>query len=218
MGKESELSIEQLLSISRRTHSININGILERILASTYAEFVEVLYSDIDQVTNYIEQSPQIYTQDAHGEDRISLNIVNSLKSMGYFATHGAFSGGNTDISVTTDYYTWIGEAKIHRSYENDFEGFLQLTTRYSNGAENADQGGLLLYIYNENAQDIIARWCTFLDSKSLPEYTRSACPKKRMAFYSCHQHQTSGYPYKVRHMPVLLNHDPKDKSARSRK
>ena len=40
-------------------------------------------------------------------------------------------------------------------------------------------------------------------------------CQQRSLSFYSEHLHDISGLNYKVRHMPICLHHEPRDKAAR---
>lgn len=164
MSISPDLTLKELQNIADQSDSPYLAGIADRLLASTYEEFIDVLYTDLDRIVSFLESMPHIFTRDRNGEDRISISIVINLKCMGYNASHGTLYGGNTDLLVRKNNYSWVGEAKIHSSYEYIYEGFLQLTTRYSSGTENGDQGGLLIYIYNKDANTTFANWGEYLD------------------------------------------------------
>jgi HEAT repeats/NACHT domain len=174
------------------------------------------LYKDIDRVIYQIERNPELRQQD--GEDRLTIEIVGSLRSSGYSANHDCKIGGHVDLTVEQDNLVWLGEAKIYQDNNYLWEGFLQLTTRYSTGDTNQNSGGLLIYIFDENANSIMEKWQHYLLSKSLPDYSYKPCKMRSLAFISSHRHERSGDLFHVRHMPVLLHFAPTDKSARRRK
>jgi hypothetical protein len=186
-----------------------LGNLVSRVLANTYEEFIKVLYKDIDNIISILEENPELRKDDS--EDRLTIEIISNLRCQGYDASHEQKHGGHTDILVKKNNYIWIGEAKIHSSYDYLWQGFQQLTTRYSTGNDNQKDGGLLIYIKNKNAKSIMDKWKDFLKDKSLPEYKCIPCSQKQLAFFSEHIHEKSGLPFRVRHIPVLLYFNPKD-------
>ncbi len=187
-------------------------GFPSRLLADTYDEFIDELYKDIDNIVFSKEENPELYEQDT--EDRITIDIKNTLRILGYDASHEAKVGGHADLLVRKNKFLWIGEAKIHRSYDYLWQGFQQLTTRYSTGDCNQKDGGLLIYIRNENAKNVMDSWQLHLSSKELPDYSSNPCLKRKLAFFSSHKHQRTGEPFRVKHIGMTLYFNPKDKSA----
>ncbi|WP_446875408.1 HEAT repeat domain-containing protein [Phormidesmis sp. 146-35] len=179
-------------------------------------DFIGQLYKDIDRVIYQIEKNPELRQQD--GEDRLTIEIVGSLRSSGYRANHDCKIGGHVDLTVEQNDLIWLGEAKKYKDNNYLWEGFLQLTTRYSTGDTNQNSGGLLIYIFNEDAKSIMEKWQNYLLSKSLPDYSYKPCELRNLAFISSHRHERSGALFHVRHMPVLFHFAPKDKSGRRRK
>jgi hypothetical protein len=188
-----------------------------RILADTYDEFIHVLYEDIDTIIYQLQENPELLQNDT--EDRLTISIINNLRCMGYNSSHESKIGGHVDLAVTKGNFKWLGEAKIHHDYEYLWQGFQQLTTRYSTGDDNQSDGGLLIYIKVKDAKQVIEKWQEHLTSKNLPGYSIRQCEAKSTYFFSIHTHQRSGRDFKVRHMPVILHFSPQDKSAqKSRK
>jgi hypothetical protein len=192
-------------------------GFPSRILAETYDDFINVLYEDIDRIIYRIQENPELRQSD--NEDRLTIDIQNQLRSIGYDASHDSKIGGHADLVVRKGKFLWIGEAKIHRTYEYLWEGFQQLNTRYSTGDSNQKDGGILIYIiHQEDAKQIVWRWQEHLSSKKLPDYACNPCGMRDICFFSIHKHEGSGYVFRIRHMPVILYFKPRDKSARARK
>ncbi len=187
-------------------------GFASRLLADTYDEFINQLYKDIDNIVFSKEENPELYEQDT--EDRITIDIKNTLRILGYDASHEAKVGGHADLLVRKNKFLWIGEAKIHHSYDYLWEGFQQLTTRYSTGDCNQKDGGLLIYIRNENAKNVMDSWQLHLSSKELPDYSSNPCLKRKLAFFSSHKHPRTGEQFRVKHIGMTLYFNPKDKSA----
>jgi hypothetical protein len=187
-----------------------------RFLVDSYEDFTDVLYNDIDSIVRRIQENPELYKDDK--EDRLTIDIKNQLCCMGYDASHESKIGGHVDLLVRKRDFVWIGEAKIHRSYEYLWGGFQQLVTRYSVGDDHQSSGGLFLYIFNKNAKSVMEKWKGHLLSKGLPEFTIFECPKRNISFFSSHIHEKSGQPFRVRHMQVLLHFSPQDKSGIQKK
>lgn len=192
--------------------------IAKRILVDSYDDFIDTFYDDIDQCVIEIERNRELRQES--GEDLISVDIVSMLKVIGYNATHDAKTGGHVDLTVHhAKGYEWLGEAKIHSTYDYLYEGFLQLCTRYSTGSPTSSCGGILAYIKTHDASSVMANWRATLHEKGLPSYEDWDCEKRMgLSFFSRHTHDVSGMPYTVRHMAIMLSHSPRDRSARSSK
>jgi hypothetical protein len=176
----------------------------------SYDEFIENLYIDIDKIIKLIEEDPKVRKDD--GEDRLTVEIRGMLLSRGYMASHDEMIGGHADLVVRKKDYIWIGEAKKHSNYEWLLKGFNQLTTRYTTGDTNQNNGGLLIYIFGKNASRVMSKWQEFLTMQSLPDYSWGLCNKRELAFFSKHTHDKSGLSFRVRHMPILLYFSPQDR------
>ncbi|MBW4539577.1 MAG: HEAT repeat domain-containing protein [Myxacorys chilensis ATA2-1-KO14] len=179
-------------------------------------DFIGQLYKDIDQVIYQIERNPELRQEDK--EDRLTIEIVGALRISGYNASHDCKIGGHVDLTVEKNDFVWLGEAKIYRDNNYLWEGFQQLTTRYSTGNINQNSGGLLIYIKKGDAKSIMERWQEYLLNKKLSNYKCDFYKTGSSSFISSHTHERSGQPFHVRHIPVLLYSDPKDKSGRRRK
>lgn len=177
----------------------------------TYAEFIEQLYADIDEVIYDLQSTRELRQEDC--EDRISLDIIVVLNRQGYQATHDSKTGGHVDLSVRLGNHSWIGEAKKDGNFH---EGFLQLTTRYVQASGNYahDQGGLLFYmIKTADARGKLNSWREQLTENG---HHCADCTKNILAFYSSHKLEGSGTNFIIRSMAISLYHKPLDKSARS--
>ncbi|MEQ9486933.1 NACHT domain-containing protein [Coleofasciculus sp. F4-SAH-05] len=179
-------------------------------------DFIRGFYEDIDKVIYQIQENPELRQNDT--EDRLTIDIVNQLRNFGYNASHDTKSGGHVDITVRKNGFLWLGEAKIYKDNNYLWEGFLQLTTRYSSGDSNQEHGGLLIYIRDEDASSIMEKWQNYLLEKSLADYSFRPCHIRSLAFISTHRHERSGQAFHVRHIPVMLHFAPKDRSGRRRK
>jgi hypothetical protein len=187
-----------------------LGGFASRILVETYKEFIDVLYTDIDNIIYRIQDNAELRQNDS--EDRLTIDIVNQLNCLGYDASHETKIGGHVDILVKKNQFKWIGEAKIHGAYDYLWKGFLQLSTRYSVADSNQKDGGIIIYIRQKDANLIINKWKSHLVSKNLPDYSCDTCKNREMSFFSIHKHESSGLPFRIRHLPVILYFNPQDK------
>lgn len=189
-----------------------VGNFARRLLCESYEDFVEVLNDDLDSIIFGLQENPELLRKDS--EDRLTTEIKRTLRLLGYQATHDEKIRGHSDLVVRgSRNYLWLGEAKIHSSYNYLFQGFQQLTTRYSTGESNQSVGGLIVYIRRNNAAGTMKTWRTRLKQQKLTEYSDTDCTKRPgLAFHTTHKHQASGTAFHVRHMAVMLGFDPKDK------
>jgi len=125
-------------------------------------DLIRNLYKDIDKVISQIQENPGVRQQD--NEDRLTIEIVDQLRSLGHEASHDTKIGGHADIVVRKNDFLWLGEAKIYQHNNNLWEGFLQLLTRYSTGDFNQENGGLLIYIRGQkDASSIMQKGSSLL-------------------------------------------------------
>jgi HEAT repeat protein len=185
------------------------------IQKSEFNTFIEDLYNDIDNVISNIQRNPELRQKD--NEDRLTVEIVTNLRSLNYSASHEPKIGGHVDIVVEKNKFTWLGEAKIFGDNNDLWEGFLQLTERYSNGSINQNHSGLIIYIRKENVKSIMEKWQSYLQKQPLLNYD-CRFTEGSSIFTSSHRHTSSGQIFYVRHMPVILHFSPQDRSGRRRK
>jgi len=209
MHKDLTLSLKTLKNFGADVPGIE--NFPNRLLAGTYEEFISVLYDDIDKIVARMEENPELLKNDS--EDRLTIDIINQLRAMGYDASHETKIGGHADLVVKKPIknWLWIGEAKIHKDYAWLLKGFQQLTTRYTTGSNNNCQGSLLIYIRNIDSKNVMDKWKTHLKEK-INDIKITPCPNNSLSFYSSHNHQRTGLEFKVRHIPLVLCFKPQDK------
>lgn len=205
------LTIGQLKVFAEELGLTGIAGSIKRATASTYDQFVDTLHSDLDEIVQRIQENPEIRAND--GEDRLTLEIVNILRALGYDAAHETKIGGHTDLSVKgKNNYLWIGEAKIHGAYDYLFQGFQQLCTRYATGDSHQNRGALIIYIKNINSANVIKSWKEKLSTYGLEELEVIACTSRPdFAFNSSHKLVRTGLPFSVKHIGISLYFKPQD-------
>ena len=183
-----------------------------RELVDAYDKFVEILYEDIDEIIQDIQENPELRKDDA--EDRLTIEILLNLRRLGYDASHDTKIGGHTDLFVKHNKgYKWIGEAKIHDGNAYLWGGFMQLTERYSIGDDRQKDGGMLIYLKISDADKVMKSWENYLASQNLQDYEHHPCSKNSLYFFSKYKHTKSGLIFTVRHMIVLLYFKPQDSS-----
>lgn len=177
----------------------------------SYTDFTDQLYADVDKIIYGLQAGRHGLQEDC--EDRLTEEILRSLKLLGYTATHDGKSGGHVDFSVLLGEHCWMAEAKKDGDYK---EGLLQLTTRYVQPSGNYEHNaaGLLFYLVKtQNAKGVLDRWKAELAAKQIKH---SDGGSNVLAMYSEHLLEGSGTKLNVRTMVVALFHDPKDRSGRA--
>jgi hypothetical protein len=185
------------------------------ILVNSYEQFVRVLYQNIDKCIKLMEEDPAIRKNDE--EDRLTEDFKMALRPVGYHVTHDEKIGGHCDLVVRQldKPYIWLGEAKIHKDYGYLKQGFNQLCTRYAQGTPDTNHGGLLIYVRRPKVAHILAEWQKRLTECNLEDYSVESCPNRpNLTFFSTHCHESSGLPFTVRHMAIVLHFDPQDKKS----
>ncbi|ANJ93398.1 hypothetical protein [Serratia plymuthica] len=207
---EDSVSISQLKFLAKGDKTTSL--FLEQLLCTSYDEFLNTLYKNLEECIEWMEEDPKVRLKD--GEDRLTTDIIGFFRARGYQAGHDELIGGHTDLVIRKEGYMWLGEAKIHSSYDYLKQGFEQLCSRYSSGTNNNKNGGLLIYIRNNDAASVITEWTQRLNDAALENYSYSPCGKRQgLSFYSTHKHARSGLPYRVRHLGIVLGFDPQDKN-----
>lgn len=201
-----------------------VGGFPSRIIALQrgYADWVSKLYTDLDDIIkNKIFPSASYRQSDP--EDRFNLDISHLLNCMGYQASHDKWTNGHPDIFVESPSYgyKWTGESKIHKDYDHLLEGFKQLSERYSSGFKDQDKGAILIITKNIDIKSLMDTWRTCLSSdidyqqKGVSIYD---CKMDKECFMSSHKHSVTGGDFEIRHIPISIRFQPRDKSAINRK
>lgn len=211
-GILESLTLGQVREIAEQLGVPGFANSIKRFTVGSYKQFVDVLYSDINDIVLSMQENPELRKDD--GEDRLTIEIASILKGMGYNAGHETKIGGHTDLSVRgRNNYLWIGEAKIHGAYDYLFQGFQQLCTRYATGDANQDCGGLIIYIKNKDSASVVKEWRERLGGYGLVDLTVSGSEvRPDFVFDSTHKLDRSGTMFNVKHIAVSLYFDPKDK------
>ncbi|MFV5593635.1 hypothetical protein [Acinetobacter junii] len=188
----------------------------------TYEDFVELIYSEIDEITNDMLTAVEYYW--GMTEVQISHNIWLGLKRFWPTAQKDSDNNGNADISITLGSFTWIAEAKIWggpNKYGNSYlyGGYTQLTERYSKGQIGATAGAMLIFIKpnnkNHTEPKVMENWTSYLSDKLGDQLVSlTPCKMKSSCTFSVQPHSGTEYKYSVRHIPITFLHLPRDGDA----
>ncbi len=192
---------------------------IERCQAQTYADFVNILKRDLDEIIIDMERNRQRFQKNS--EDEMTFYIASMLNQLGYTATNGSQFGGSVDLTVqkVLKGWLWTAEAKIFTALDKVNEGFLQLTSRYSPGSLEEAKAGMLIYVLTKNAADKMSAWKAHLENSGDPSLITESCASRpNLAFYSTQTHESSGLPLSIRHIGVALYFKPIDASGRTAK
>ncbi len=181
-----------------------------------YSRFVKLVEEALDFSIHMMV--PQKNVLAGLDEDKLTTFLLAPIKSMGFSANHDTNVGGHCDISIFgTANMMWLGEAKIHSSYDKTLGGFQQLLDRYSTGLPDQDSGGVIIYHDKENTKAMMDNWRDYLEQYD-PDCTVSVLPNRPLEFRSVHTHKGSGLDFNVRHTPVVLYHQPTDDKPRPKR
>lgn len=215
MSKGNLETLAQLESVLGSRESSAQPNSIKQFTATDFQEYLEGFYEVLDDCLEDVSTGPQYFPQDQVGEDRVTFFLTKMLKISG-FAVDRDEKAGNPDIVLSWKKHTWIGEAKIYKGPAYLLEGWLQLTTRYTSGTSRQSNGGILAYFYGEDALAASQAWSERLKKEQEP-ISLSSCHLDGLSFRTTHPHRKSGLPFHVRHSFALLNHDPKDRSGRTK-
>jgi hypothetical protein len=186
------------------------------LFSKGHEERRQIIEDAVDCIAVEFAETPH-HRQD-RDEDGLTIDVVTSLKHMGFQATHDEDIGGHCDIVVRGDEsFMWLAEAKIHNAYDWLAKGFRQITTRYSTGQPGQDAGALIIYCKAENVKGIMEKWSKHF-AETFPDAVTVACEKSPLALVTTFTHARTGLPFRVRHIPISIWHDPKDGEARAKK
>lgn len=216
----SALSLANVLELAK--HDVFMRNWLRRVTLTTYDEFLNVLYDDLQLVIERLEENPQDFPDEP--EDATTKRIADILWGMQYTASHNLAAGGNVDLTVaiTRLNFKWIAEAKKFGSVTDMREGYLQLSTRYKPGmgSNGIMYGGMIGYLRRPDAAAHMKSWRDALPAVPGAEKSVLADCARRYAlgFQSEHTHADFGVPLRVWHNCVVLTFQPQDKSGRTAK
>ncbi len=183
---------------------------------TSHEVFVGRLYTEIRACLDALQRDAHQVAGD--DEEKLSGHLIRQLAAAGYDASADTSSRGHVDLTVrvsTDQVFLWLGEAKKHKQdYGYLHDGLRQLLDRYATGREPA--GGMVIYITQPKATDILGRWRKKVEDEKHCEYVET----KKVAdldFCSSHTHVGSGLIVDVTHFAVVLHFEPTDEAARKK-
>jgi hypothetical protein len=202
-------SLQALQLVARGKPSLEI--ILDLLNVDSYVAFVNCIHRALDLVLRRMAENPEL--RNAKKEDELTIEVVSLLRMMDIDAGHDTKVGGHVDIVVRgPNDFAWLAEAKKNTGGNGWlFQGFQQLNTRYSTGLPGQDSGGLLIYSDRARIDLTMQGWRDYLATQ-INGITFLQCDLNALAFLSSHVHDKTGRPYSVRHVPLSLYFEPKDK------
>lgn len=205
-------SIATLKAVIKGRPSIEI--ILEMLEVVSYPDFVRCVNKAVDLVFRRMAENPELRQE--RSEDELTIEVVTLLRMMDIDASHESKIGGHTDVTVRgPNDFLWLAEAKKHKQdYPWLYQGYQQLSTRYTTGMQGQDSGGLLIFAYQARIDEIMVRWREFLENQDVG-IAFEACSLSELAFVTQQTHQRTGRPLTVRHVPLSLYFKPEDKKIK---
>jgi hypothetical protein len=203
----SSIAELRALASGRECSSIHI----DLLFADDYDDWCVLVNRCLGLVSDMMSENPELRKD--RSEDEITIEIVNIFRHYPFDVSHEAKVGGHADIVVRGKRnWLWIAEAKRHdKGYAWIYQGFQQLTTRYTTGNVGQNAGALLIYTAQENTSRMMQRWKEHLlvQDKAI---STDPCPEPFVTFVSSHPHARTGLAFKVTHLSLSLLFDPKDK------
>lgn len=182
---------------------------LQMILAQNHGDQLSAVEAAIDWAATEMVKNRHVKL--GHSEDALSIDLVTSLKAMGFQASHDTQYGGHCDIVVEAKgQFLWIAECKIHGDYGWLAKGFAQLDTRYSTGLPGQDAGEMIIYSRIQRADQGMATWKERLKA-ARPDVEFVEGDAKLM-FRTTHMHELTGTTFRVRHICIPLYFKPADR------
>lgn len=189
----------------------NGNVAAEISLAVTFAGSAQDLLEQVDPAIDHILQEFSRTPKERQGrtEDGLSIDLITSLKHLGFQASHDTTTGGHCDIVIDGRFdFLWLGEAKTHSSYDWLLQGFNQLDSRYATANKDQDRGGLIIYHFGERSDRVMDKWEEHLRA-SREDVVIEERATGELEMRTRHTHTRTGRQYHVRHVIVSLYWNP---------
>ncbi len=181
----------------------------------TYNEFVQTVQMAVTYSCNEMSLNPQLVQ--GHKEDQLTNMIVSGLKHMGFDARFDTTIGGHCDVTVEQSDYSWLAEAKIHKGNKWLWQGYKQLTTRYSPGTPGSRYGGMLIYCFKPRTDLLMQKWQERLVAEDSSIQISLDSSYVAAAFRSDAVSRRTGEVLSVLHVPVSLLFEPQDHKGTSK-
>lgn len=192
-------------------HSVPIKIMLDLLVADSHSDKLSCVERGVNFAVQEMIKVPHLYQK--MSEDQLTNALIGILLGMGFKPTHDTQYGGHCDIAIQfDDGFLWIGESKIHGTYDWLLKGFNQLDTRYSTGMPGQDSGDLIIFIFQERIDRVMEKWVETLATER-PDVAVKVCDRDPTRRISSHPHTRTGLAFRTRHIPVSLYFAPRDKA-----
>lgn len=188
---------------------ISLGRMMLHMNVDIYRSFLDLVDRAILFVVKEITADPS--SKQDMTEDELTEFLRVGLKSMGFNATHDTKTGGHCDLVIEEHGdLKWLGEAKKVDETDSSWllDGYLQLTTRYTNGRLEQAHGGMIIYSYIENTVKMMSTWQKYLLGKN-PKISIDSTNDSGTIFTTRENLSSSGTDYFVKHIPVQLFFNP---------
>lgn len=189
-----------------------IKEMIERHQPRTYEQFVNRIYTDLENVISITEAGKQHHQ--AKGEDELTDHLLSQLGHLYPSALHDAQKGGHCDLHLQVKsqdgtLFTWIGEAKLWKGYQYGKKGlFNQLLDSYASGGNNVNSGGMIFYERTQQGPSyVMSQWKEGLQNDNV---VINDIRSDNLRFSTTHNlNEGNGPIFNVRHFVVGLYHQP---------
>lgn len=188
-------------------NSTPVQIMVDMAFATDHAQRLSLVERAIDWICQEFVKTSHVRQE--MSEDGLTIEIVTSLKAMGFQAAHDTQYGGHCDIIIEAkDEFLWIAEAKIHKSYDWLLGGFEQLDRRYSTGLVGQDSGEMIIYCFGQRADLVLAEFQKRLEA-ARKDVAFDSSVANGLFRRSTHVHINTGRDFRVRHKIVPLYFKP---------
>ncbi|WP_167648823.1 hypothetical protein [Mameliella alba] len=207
MGVE-DISLRQFVDLQPNGRG---QRVIRWAIARSYDERMEILEEALNDCYRFLVDVRGLNRK--HGEDELSMQVVQMLNMTGIAAQHDRHVNGHCDVVVEHDSgFMWLGEAKIHRDYGWLEDGFLQLSTRYGTSMKGRDHGELIIYHRgsdSESSKSVLEQWKKRLGERHPEAKVILDRVDEELFFRTEHPCKNSGRAFYVRHIIIPLRHSP---------
>lgn len=187
--------------------STPVQIMLETLMATAHEQRLRLVERAVDWVVQEFVKTSHV--RQTMSEDTLTIEIVTSMKAMGFQAAHDTQYGGHCDIVVEArDDFLWIAEAKKHKDYHWLLAGFEQLDRRYSTGLAGQDSGEMIIYCFGARADLVLSEYQSRLTAARRDVRFDDAITEGLFR-RSVHTHVNTGRDFHVRHVIVPLYFNP---------
>lgn len=215
ISNQNQISLNDLQKLIQTLNNPEIQELLD-LNTGDYHAFIRNLYRNIYKSIRELESNANLYY--LSNENQLTGHICSNLKMVGYNAIFDKNENGHCDITIEKGSFKWLAEAKVYTGTAKLWGGFQQLTNRYSVCTNHSCHGAELIYQTNNSSglqgTKIIHKWKDKIkheNSKIKINDFLDEDERFKLGFDSTYEHTKSGLNYTVKHLVILLQHNPQD-------